>query len=162
MISRKWPLDPEIKTSPTVVVIDLIRLRLSSRINPIGKRPLANPIKDLVELRLTDEEGIVLWTDLAIDIHEIEVRAVGGRDYQKRPPPSWSGQAQDLRQKGSRCFAVSNPNNSVVEINGHARLRFRCYFAVLSQPITSLYTTRSPASTFSWALATCPISALGH
>ena len=39
------------------------------------------------------ELGIVLWSDLSVGIHKIEICAVGGRDYQKRPPPSRSGQA---------------------------------------------------------------------
>jgi hypothetical protein len=48
-----------------------------SRVSPIGKRLFTNPIEDLVELRVTDKEGVVLWSELAIGIHEIEVRAIG-------------------------------------------------------------------------------------
>ena len=61
-------------------MIDFTRLRLR-RISPVGKRLFANPTKDFVELLFADEEGIVLWSDLAIGIHEIEVGAVVGRDH---------------------------------------------------------------------------------
>src|SRR4029077_19620815 len=103
-------------------MIDLTSLRLR-RIGPIGKRLLADPAKDFIELSLADEEGIVLRGDLAVGIHEIDVDAVGGRDHEERPPPLRSRQAQDFSQKRRRCFAVSGPYNGVIEINRHLTAR---------------------------------------
>jgi hypothetical protein len=62
----------EIETTPIVVMVDLARLRLGG-IGPIGKRSCPNPTKNFVELCFGDEEGIMLWRNLTVDIHEIQL-----------------------------------------------------------------------------------------
>ena len=71
-------------------MVDLTCLRFRG-IGPVGKRPFANPTEDLVELRFADEEGVVLWRDLAIGIHEIDVGAVVGRDHLETAPTASEG-----------------------------------------------------------------------
>jgi hypothetical protein len=104
-----------------VAMVDLTGFFLR-RISSIGKRPFANAIKDLVELCLADKESIMLGSNLAVSVHEIEVSAVVGRDDQERPPPLRKWKAKDLGKECRKCFAVSSPHNSVIEIDGHPGL----------------------------------------
>src|SRR5215510_13731206 len=62
----------EIETASIVVMVDLAWPR-SGGIGPIGKRSCPNPTKNFVELCFVDEESIVLWRNLALGIHEIQV-----------------------------------------------------------------------------------------
>ena len=91
------------------------------RISSIGKRPFANVIKDLVEPCFADKESIMLGSNLAVSVHEIEVSAVVGRDDQERPPTASEMEGPRSRQGISQCFAIS-PQNRVIEIDGHPGL----------------------------------------
>jgi hypothetical protein len=64
----------EVQTPAAVVVIDLTTPLLGG-VGPVGEIALAAAVKDLVELVLADEEGVVLRGNLAIGGQEVEADA---------------------------------------------------------------------------------------
>ena len=86
-----------------VAMVDLTGFFLR-RISSIGKRPFANAIKDLVEPCFADKERIMLGSNLAVSVHEIEVSAVVGRDDQERPPTASEMEGPRSRQGMSQML----------------------------------------------------------
>src|SRR3546814_20031502 len=73
----------EIEAAAAVVAIDLSRLRLPG-IGPVGKLPVAAPTAYPVEFGFADQEGVVLWRNFALGIHDVEIGGVLGREGRKR------------------------------------------------------------------------------
>src|SRR5258706_5789449 len=88
----------EIKSASTIMCIDFPRVG-TRRIGPEGEAPIFHAAKDLIELLLTDQKGIVLRRNLTVLIQEVDVYAVSGHDHLKRPPLFGRRQAQYIRQK---------------------------------------------------------------
>jgi hypothetical protein len=78
----------EIDSAPTVVVIDFTFYFLR-RICPIGQLPIAQPAEDRIKLGLADQEGIVLWRNLAARVHVVEIGVIPGRYHLKWSPMLW-------------------------------------------------------------------------
>src|SRR5262245_28332755 len=78
----------EIDSAPTVVVIDFTFYFLRG-IGPVGQLPIAHPADDCIELGLADQEGIVLWRNLATRVHVVEIGVIPGRHHMKWSPMLW-------------------------------------------------------------------------
>ena len=74
-------MSPPILNEPDLWASNFALIAHLARRAGVGKRPFANPTKDFVELWFADEEGIMLWGDLAVGIHEIDINVVAGLDY---------------------------------------------------------------------------------
>ena len=61
----------KVDPAPAIVVIDLAGA-MSRRVGPMIQRPLADAGEDSVEVRLADQKGIVLWSDRALGVGEVE------------------------------------------------------------------------------------------
>ena len=55
----------EVDTPPAVIVVDLARAA-AHRVGPIFKPSLADTAENSVEIRLADQEGVVLWADRTV------------------------------------------------------------------------------------------------
>src|SRR5262249_24813587 len=111
----------EVDAASTVMVVNLACLGARG-IAPIWEPLLSHPTKDLVDLRFANQKGIVLHRDVAILVHEIDAYAVAGGHHLKWPPLIGCGQAQHLRKKARRCFAIVRPYDGVVEFDCHPML----------------------------------------
>src|SRR5690242_5264666 len=65
----------EVNSAPAIPGVDLLGLS-TARVGPIGQLPLANPLKDLVEIVLFHKEGIVLGRDLAGSVNVVQGQVV--------------------------------------------------------------------------------------
>jgi hypothetical protein len=61
----------EIDPAAAIVVIDLAG-SAAHRIGPMVETSLADAAENSVEIRLADQEGLVLWSDRAVGVGEIE------------------------------------------------------------------------------------------
>src|SRR3990172_4786657 len=108
----------EIDAATTIAGIDPVRLALH-RIGPVGDLAFLDPGKNLVELVLADQESVVLGSDAALGVDEVEcdlVFCVHGQEWSERHR---SREAKDLRQEGCRGALVACRYNRVVELDGH-------------------------------------------
>lgn len=65
----------EVHSLSTIVVIDFVRTA-ARRVCPVLELAFADAAKHGIEIRLADQEGIVLWPDRTVGIGEIERNSV--------------------------------------------------------------------------------------
>src|SRR5690606_11382578 len=117
----------EVHAAPAVVAVELARLALPG-VGPVLHAALDDPPVDLVELRLADQERVVLSGDLVARRGEVEPDAVGGVDLPEVPETARRGQAEQLGEPVRRGVRVAGGDDRVVELDGH-----RLHLAVLSR-----------------------------
>jgi hypothetical protein len=66
-------------------------------------------------------EAILLCSDLAFLVHEIDIHAVCGDDDLKRAPFPGSRQTQHAGKDTRRSLAIARPYDGVVELDAHGR-----------------------------------------
>src|SRR5262249_31186602 len=94
----------EVEPAPAIMMINLALLPLAW-VGPVGELARTNSLEDRIEIRLVDQEGVMLARNLAVGVHVVEVRSVVGLDHDERSPPRWSGQPQHLGEKLCGCLA---------------------------------------------------------
>ena len=75
-----------------------------------------------VELLLADEEGVVLWRDRAVLLHEVERDAVVEVDDHEVHERPRLRPAENVGEEGRRPHLVAAPDDYVVELDGHRPL----------------------------------------
>jgi hypothetical protein len=65
----------KVDPAPAIVMIDLTGAA-ALRIGPIVETPVADAAEDSVKIRLANQEGVVLWSDRAVGIGEVERDAI--------------------------------------------------------------------------------------
>src|SRR5690606_33991648 len=110
----------EVHASPAVGMIDLAGPALA-RVRPVRQLQLPDAREDLVELRLADQEGIVLRFDLAGCIDEVQADAVGGGHDEERPEAGGFAEAEEVGEEAGGGLAVASLDDEVVELSGHRR-----------------------------------------
>src|SRR5207244_8728102 len=91
----------EVDAAPIVPMVDLTGFRLV-RIGPVRQMSLLDAPKDLVELRLADQEGIMLGLDVAAGVHEIQGQLIADRDESEGPKANRRRHSEDLAQEQGR------------------------------------------------------------
>src|SRR5271170_1875663 len=111
----------EVDSTTAVVVVDLAGPALTG-IRPMLQAPRLDFAVDGVELRLGDEEGVVLPPDLLPlgDIGEIETDAVLECDNHEVAKRLGAWQAEQFGEKLRGLLFVACRDNGVVETDGHS------------------------------------------
>ena len=61
----------KVDPAPAIVMIDLAGAAMQ-RIGPMLETPVADAAEDSVKIRFANQEGVVLWSDRAVGIGEVE------------------------------------------------------------------------------------------
>ena len=77
------------------------------------------PVEDLVERLLLDEERIVLGRQLLVRVDEVERDVVVGLDGHERAEGLRLPKAEDLGEELRRRLLVVRPHDRVVQLDGH-------------------------------------------
>src|SRR5262249_9097132 len=88
----------EVDAASAVIVVDLPP-PLPAGIGPVRAPALGDPAEDDVEVFLADQERIVLGSDVAVGLGEVEGHAVVRSDDEEMAEPRRGGQAQYLGQE---------------------------------------------------------------
>jgi hypothetical protein len=78
----------KIDPASAVVVIDLARAG-TPRVRPVLETVLTDATEDGIEIRLGNQESVVLWLDRSIGRHEIERHSVVEFDHLEGTEPDW-------------------------------------------------------------------------
>src|SRR4029453_14602433 len=89
------------------------------RVGPVLDPPLADAAVHVVEIVLTDQEGVVRGCDLAVRVVEIERHAVVEVDDVERSPGLRFGPAEHLGEERRRLLLVAAPDDRVVQLRAH-------------------------------------------
>ena len=73
----------EVDAASAIIAVDLAAALLNG-VSPILDPALADAAEDLVEIVLADQEGVVLWSDLAFGLKKVERYAVVEFHYEER------------------------------------------------------------------------------
>src|SRR6476646_3853527 len=101
-----------------VVRVDRVRPAMA-RVGPVAQAALLDAAEDLVELSFADEEGVVRRNRLAVIVGEVQAHAIGRLQLEERSVASGGWQAEDLGEEARRFFLVADPDDVVIELNGH-------------------------------------------
>ena len=119
MISRMCPLGSSQYTPrPPSLVLNSPGRRLNGSAQ-YGKLAFLDPAEDHVELRLADQERIVLRMWGTVVVGEVERNVICDLNNQKGTKGRWLRQTEDLRQEGCRLLLVAYADNRVVQLNSH-------------------------------------------
>src|SRR5918997_1694496 len=83
------------------------------RVGPVRHAPRGDAPEDLVELGVTDQEGVVLRRDAALGVHEVEAHAVGRLHHLEAHGVGGSGKPEELRHEDCRCLAFAGVDDGV-------------------------------------------------
>jgi hypothetical protein len=111
----------EIEAAAAVVGVDLLWSGLGG-IGPVVEAARRHAGEDRVEIRFTDEKGIVLQRRLAVLLVKVERGAVVQGDHHERPEADGRRPPQDIGQKACRLLLVAAPDDGVIEFYRHAGL----------------------------------------
>src|SRR6266511_5838834 len=114
---RVGPVD----TAPAIVGVDPARLPVE-RVGPVRQALRFDPLEDLVEFVLGDQECVVLWIDRSGIFHEVQGDVVCDAYDQERSILGRFGQAEQLYEELGRASPVARVHDGVVELNGHMSL----------------------------------------
>src|SRR5690606_29147841 len=88
-------------------------------VGPVLHAALDDPPVDLVELRLADQERVVLGGDLVARRGEVESDAVGGVDLPEVTEAARRGKAEQLGEPVRRGVRIAGSEDRVIELDGH-------------------------------------------
>jgi hypothetical protein len=114
----------EIDAASAVLGVDLPGLghvRVSPVFDPGCDQALVGP----VEVRVVDQEGIVLHLDLYGRLGELQHHAAAQADVDERPPGGRVVRLQDRAVERGGCLAVPRGDDGVIERGGHEVLSWR-------------------------------------
>ena len=92
----------EVDASASIVMVDLSFFRLCG-IGPISQPSFAYPPEYLVELCFTHQERVVLWGDLFLSIHKIDICIIVSPNDLKTSPLDGPRQTQYPSEKSCGC-----------------------------------------------------------
>jgi hypothetical protein len=104
----------EVAPAAAVAPVDLAAMRAAG-VGPEVEAALADAIEDRVELRLADEEGIVLWCDLVVGRVEVERDVVVDADDVEGTETRGRRPAEDLGEERGRARLVAAPDDRVIQ-----------------------------------------------
>src|SRR5580693_8150686 len=111
---RVGKVDP----ASTVIMIDLARAT-TPRISPVLDSLLPDTGDDGIEIRLGNQESIVLRLDGSVGVREIERHAVVEFDHFKRAEPNRRPSPQYRGQETGGLAPVRRVHDGVIELSAH-------------------------------------------
>ena len=87
------------------------------RIRPVGKAARAYARENRIELGFGDEECVVLSSDVALGVHEVERQVGVNLHDRERSDMAWRRQAHQLTEEARRDVLVACVNDSVIEMH---------------------------------------------
>jgi hypothetical protein len=115
-ISSRWPFGSSKYTPRVIPVVDPARV-LPGGIRPVRSVAAAEPLEDLVEFLLADQERVVQLVDVPVHGDEVERRV--RLTWRTANSPRWVGGSKPrVSAKPRRRLVVPGPNDVVVQ-HGH-------------------------------------------
>src|ERR1700757_726510 len=110
----------EVHTPAAIVVIDRAGAALR-RIGPVRHLALPDPRQHLVELRLADQEGVVLVRQLAVLLlrQKIQRYPIAQRNRKEGPERPRRSQAEYAADEAGRALRIPAPHDGVIELHAH-------------------------------------------
>src|SRR6266480_121261 len=107
-----------VQAAAAVFGVDLAGL-LVERVGPEVQPAGLDAAEDLVELGLSDQEGVVGRDGVAVVVGEVEAHVVGRLEHQERAVGRGLWQAEDVGEEAGGLLLVADPDDGVVELDGH-------------------------------------------